>query len=359
MHLQLAFRKADLKVGLDGLRLLLRPAVYQPVIRIPTPWKLRVRPRHPEIERIVQEEICQYWADDTTLRCSTRSFHPRTILQDHRCRQPSFNVQDCPLALDVFLDSPRQERVVDVVEQAFDIELEYPILFPAALPRRSNGIERRFSGPITIGVWQECRVQVRLDDHLDNHLRHTIRYGWHSQDPLPSILLRNGNSADRRWKVASRAHPVPDLVEVVSQVGIELLDRLSIHPGRPGIGLDRFVGFVDQFLVDTERLVCRIHRVLLSPVVLRMQPPDPIPLLRPHYSAFVAPTDRSAPVLRIGTLASWLSPLVLLPWHRSDWFPQFRTRAGVGFTPPLRRSPPAQSSGSRQACPGRWCPSRF
>jgi hypothetical protein len=65
MHLQLAFREADLKVGLDGLRLLLRPAVYQPVIRIPTPRKLRVRPRHPEIERIVQEEICQYWADDT------------------------------------------------------------------------------------------------------------------------------------------------------------------------------------------------------------------------------------------------------------------------------------------------------
>src|SRR4051812_35800103 len=102
-----------------------------------------------------------------------------------------------------------------------------------------------------------------------------------------------------------------------------------------------------------ERLVCCTHRVLLLPVVSRVQPPDPIPLLQSHYSAFIAPTDRSAPVLRIGTLASWWSPLGLLPWHRSDWFLQFRTRACVRVTPPLRRSPPAQSSGSRQAYPRR------
>jgi len=34
-----------------------------------------------------------------------------------------------------------------------------------------------------------------------------------------------------------------------------------------------------------------------------MQPPDPTPLLQPHYKAFLARTSRSAPVLRIGTLA--------------------------------------------------------
>ncbi|ARQ60828.1 hypothetical protein Kim5_PA00362 (plasmid) [Rhizobium sp. Kim5] len=34
-----------------------------------------------------------------------------------------------------------------------------------------------------------------------------------------------------------------------------------------------------------------------------MRPPDPIPLLRPHYRALNAHTDRSAPVSCIGTLA--------------------------------------------------------
>src|SRR5215470_9423719 len=57
--------------------------------------------------------------------------------------------------------------------------------------------------------------------------------------------------------------------------------------------------------------------IILFPVVSTIRPPDPIPLLQPHYRAFIAPTDRSAPALRIGTLASRFSPLVLLPWHQS------------------------------------------
>src|SRR4051794_18538334 len=42
-----------------------------------------------------------------------------------------------------------------------------------------------------------------------------------------------------------------------------------------------------------------------------MQPPDPIPLLRPHYSAIIAPTDRSAPhrYSRLVGVATWASPL--------------------------------------------------
>src|SRR5271169_6191670 len=52
------------------------------------------------------------------------------------------------------------------------------------------------------------------------------------------------------------------------------------------------------------------------------------------------------PVLRVGTLALRFSPLGLLPWHQSDWFLQFRANACIRVTPPLRRSPPAQSSGT-------------
>ena len=64
----------------------------------------------------------------------------------------------------------------------------------------------------------------------------------------------------RRWKVASRTHPVPDLVEIVLQVGFELFDRLSVHPARTRIGFDRFVRFVHQLLVYAERFVRRTRR---------------------------------------------------------------------------------------------------
>src|ERR1700682_2885569 len=49
--------EASLKIGLEGLRFWLGPAVNQPVIRIPTPRKVWVRPRHPEVEHVVQKKI--------------------------------------------------------------------------------------------------------------------------------------------------------------------------------------------------------------------------------------------------------------------------------------------------------------
>jgi hypothetical protein len=70
-------------------------------------------------------------------------------------------------------------------------------------------------------------------------------------------------------------------------------------------------------------------------------------------------TTGPSTLLRIGPSqcsASVLSPrgylpLELLPWHRNDWFLQFRAKACIRFTPPIRRSPPARSPGSWQADP--------
>lgn len=50
-------------------------------------------------------------------------------------------------------------------------------------------------------------------------------------------------------------------------------------------------------------------------------------------------------MLRLGTFASRFWPLVLFPSHRCDWFLQFHAKACIRFTPPVRRSPSAQSSG--------------
>src|SRR6267378_3130167 len=98
--------------------------------------------------------------------------------------------------------------------------------------------------------------------------------------------------------------------------------------------------------------VARIE-VLLFPVASVMRPLDPTPLLQPPLRAFIAPTSRSVPVLRIGTLASRFWPLGLLPSHQSPWFLQFHATACIRFTPPLRRSPSARSSGTPRTCP-RW-----
>src|SRR5437667_10926145 len=75
MHLQVALRQASLKLRLERLCFLLVTAVHQSVVRIPTPREVRECPRHPEIERVVEKNVRQNWANHTTLRCAAISLH--------------------------------------------------------------------------------------------------------------------------------------------------------------------------------------------------------------------------------------------------------------------------------------------
>src|SRR6516162_7963266 len=119
----------------------------------------------------------------------------------------------------------------------------------------------------------------------------------------------------------------------------------SSTPAAPRLDLTAlYASYTRRFSIWNGLFVARIE-IILFPVVSLMQPPNPTPLLQSHYTTFFARTSRSAPVLRIGTLASRFWPLGLLPSHRSDWFLQFRAIASIRFTPSIRRSPPAQSSG--------------
>src|SRR4029077_2332599 len=157
----------------------------------------------------------------------------------------------------------------------------------------------------------------------------------------------------RRWKVASRTHPVPELVEIAPQVGIKLLDRLSINTGRARFGFDRFVRFVHLLLSNIERFVRRInlHLPVSSCFDHTTAWPDPFapsPLQGlHHYCGSVRP---SAP-LRYSRLAIFVA--CASPFPSEHWFLQFRTKACIRLTPPLRRSPSAQSSGTRQTYPRR------
>lgn len=114
--------------------------------------------------------------------------------------------------------------------------------------------------------------------------------------------------------------------------------RIAKVASQPYLNRNRFV---HPPLVDGERFRCLIGFLLFS-VERRMLRLDSDPLLQPHYQPSSALTVLSVPGLRLGTLASWLPPLVLLPCHRNDWFLQFHTKARVGFTPPVRRSPLAR-----------------
>jgi len=122
-----------------------------------------------------------------------------------------------------------------------------------------------------------------------------------------------------RWAVKERTG-VPPLCQappLVPLTTVEVVSRPEEFHLRPlaerSVNLSIHPAPIKHTHLPRGRWPHCIRRLLLFPVGRQTQPLDPTPLLQPHYTAFNARTGRSAPVLRIGTLASWFLPLVLLP----------------------------------------------
>ena len=188
----------------------------------------------------------------------------------------------------------------------------------------------------------------------------------------PAVRLGDLHRPDRRRQVGPRAHPIPDLVEVVPQIGLELLQILPVHSRRALVGLDLPPRLPDHRLGNRKRLLFGLGmllRLLPEPTapVERIDIPDqPAPSLHPHPSeqgslSYYGPVRQRAPqpVLNASGFCRWHAPsrdlgglrprttLSTLAFSRSVPEPQTR------LTPPSRRAPPGQSSGTRQAHHGR------
>src|SRR4029434_1002730 len=117
--------------------------------------------------------------------------------------------------------------------------------------------------------------------------------------------------------------PIPELVEVVRKISLEVRNPLSVYSSRSLVGLHLLEGFPDFPFGDVERLYL-VHRLLLLPVgfswpvVLAEQRgsfgPAPLQSLHPYYELLrpCAPHRYSHP--------HGVGRLRLLPWHRSDRF---------------------------------------
>lgn len=92
-------------------------------------------PRHPEIERIMQEQIGQYWADHAPLRSSPCPLNELPIFF-HRHRQPSFDVEQCPFASHVLPDRLQQKIMRKIVKRLLDRLPTTALIISTTIPIR-------------------------------------------------------------------------------------------------------------------------------------------------------------------------------------------------------------------------------
>src|ERR1700704_284215 len=133
MQHQLAGRKAVRNRSPECPRLLGALAVTNDIVRVPLEWDMRKGPHHPHVERVMQEQICQGGTDDPSLRRSRHSRHDAAILHLHGSLQPALDIEQHPQTVRVMTNRLEQKLPIDAVEEALDVEIEHPVVTPAAL----------------------------------------------------------------------------------------------------------------------------------------------------------------------------------------------------------------------------------
>ena len=155
----------------------------------------------------------------------------------------------------------------------------------------------------------EFRFHSFLQFHGYHRLRDSVRDGRHAEYPHPAMRFRYLHRQHRGRKVTPRRHPIPDPVEIIPQIRLEILDRAPVHTRRSLIGLDSLVCLPHEPLRNTKGLFPRLRlahsippRILWLPE--RTSPgqsgsfaPPPLQELRHYYEPVRMPAPRrySAP----------------------------------------------------------------
>src|ERR1700751_2623561 len=110
----------------------------------------------------------------STLRRSRGARHDAAVLHLHRRPQPALDVEPHPRAVRMMTDRLEQQLPIDTVEVTFDVDVEHPVVAPAALTSLAYGIDRRSAGPVAVGLGVEHRLQIRLQVASGDLLGNTV-----------------------------------------------------------------------------------------------------------------------------------------------------------------------------------------
>jgi hypothetical protein len=90
------------------------------IVRIPLERQMNPIAAHPQIEPVVQKQIGQQGADDSSLRSASFTLEQMSLLILRRRFQPTLDVKYHPPVFRVFLYRPHHQIVIEIVEGHHD-----------------------------------------------------------------------------------------------------------------------------------------------------------------------------------------------------------------------------------------------
>ena len=89
-----------------------------------------------------------------------------------RSLQPPLDIEKYPRDIGVMSNRLQDQFPIEIVKEAFDIQIDHPVLTSAALTCDTHRIQRGLAGTIPIRVrmemWFYKRFQHQLHDHLSD-----------------------------------------------------------------------------------------------------------------------------------------------------------------------------------------------
>src|SRR6516162_5526324 len=115
---------------------------------------------------------------------------------------PALNIEKHPRAIRMVANCLEQQRPIDAVKIALDVNIEHPVEPPAALSGLPEGVDRRSAGAVSVGVIVEDGVQDGLQIPFDDFLCDSVTDRWDAQRPGSTIAFGKINPPHWRRKVA-------------------------------------------------------------------------------------------------------------------------------------------------------------
>ena len=226
------------------LRLLVKDVLIGPE-KITIRHRIPVRDTHPATGQRATEldtegdhrrgyPLC--WGRDRgTLGGSLFPRHNGPVRHLHRRFQPPRDVQQDPPLAGVVSDRLQKQGMRNGVEKGPDIKVQHPVLRPAPAAAYGQRVMGAAPRTVAVAVAVEDRLQFFLQQHCRRSLRHPVgRVGHTEQTHAFPMILRYLHAPHRTREIAPRAHPVPQLEQIVPQLLLEHADADRIHARRPG-----------------------------------------------------------------------------------------------------------------------------
>ena len=240
--------------------------MHDTIVGIALKRAARMIPGHPLIERVVHEQVHQDRRNRRPLRSSLVPLDKDAVRVLQRGSEPPLHIQQHPAAVGDRLHRLDDEVPRHFVEELLDVEIDRPVVLPAPLPACLERVMGRASRPIAIGVGVKPRFRPLPQIRGHHRLRDPVCDRRHTEQTDPTaVRLGDLDRPDRGRKVRTRAHPVPDLVKVSLQIGLELVQVLPVHSRGTLVLLDLPPRLPHHQLGNHKRLVFGLWHVFSLP----------------------------------------------------------------------------------------------